>query len=147
MRLRPFHPDDLETLHEIDQTCFPPGISYSRDELIEFIRHPYACTWVAEDEGRIVGFLIANREPRRIGHVVTIDVIEAWRRHGVGSRLIDAAEEWARKQGLLLIYLETAEDNRPAHRFYKARGYRRVEKIEQYYTDGTAAWVMIKKLR
>src|SRR5437867_1438334 len=39
MRVRPYRRSDLPKLHEIDQTCFPPGISYSRDELGRFI-HP-----------------------------------------------------------------------------------------------------------
>ena len=147
MRLRRFRPDDLPTLHEIDQGCFPPGISYSLAELAEFIEHPHSRTWVAEDEGHTVGFLIAHREPNKIGHIVTIDVVEGWRRQGVGTLLMDAAEEWARKQGLVGMYLETAEDNFRAQSFYRERGYEVAEKVEHYYSDGTAAWVMMKKLR
>ena len=114
---------------------------------MEFIQHPHSRTWVAEGDGQIAGFLIAGREPGRIAHIVTIDVVEGWRRHGVGTLLMDAAEEWARKQGLALVYLETAEDNSAAQKFYQLRGYGMLEKVERYYSDGTAAWVMVKKLR
>jgi ribosomal-protein-alanine N-acetyltransferase len=146
MRLRPSHPDDLETLYEIDQACFVPGISYSRKELAAFIGHRHSQTWVAEEAGKIAGFLIAHREPRQILHIVTIDVLKAWRRRGVGSLLMEAAEQWAGDQGLRMIGLETALDNRAAQRFYAARGYRKVGEIEHYYADGTAAWVMVKEL-
>ena len=49
MRLRPFRPDDLQTLYEIDQLCFVPGISYTREELTAFIGHRHSQTWVAEE--------------------------------------------------------------------------------------------------
>jgi [ribosomal protein S18]-alanine N-acetyltransferase len=146
MRLRSFVPADLGKLYEIDQACFDPGISYSRSELERFIRHRNSQTWVAEEGGKITGFLIASREPRQILHIVTIDVVEAWRRRRVGSLLMEAAEKWAREQQLRLIGLETAQDNRGAQRFYKARGYRKVDEIDDYYADGTGAWVMVKEL-
>jgi ribosomal-protein-alanine N-acetyltransferase len=146
MHLRHFHPFDLEILCAIDKACFPPGISYSREELARFIAHRNSRTWVAEESGEIMGFLIADRQPQKVGHIVTIDVVESERRRGVGSRLMVAVEEWAWQQGLRLIYLETAENNLAAQRFYQARGYRKAEKVEGYYGGGTAAWVMVKRL-
>ncbi len=146
MRLRSFRPDDLQTLYEIDQACFVPGISYTRQELTAFIGHRLSQTWVAEENGEIAGFLIAQREPRKILHVVTIDVLQAWRRRRVGSLLMDAAEQWAHEHSLRMVGLETAQDNLAAQKFYQARGYRKVDKIKQYYGDGTDAWVMVKEL-
>lgn len=146
MRLRPYRLADFETLYQIDQACFPPSVSYSREELARFISHPNSGSWVAEHDGETVGFLIAHREPQKLGHIVTIDVVLRWRRRGVGALLMDAAEEWARGQGLRMIYLETEEDNAVAQLFYQARGYRKVEKLERYYGNGTAAWVMVKWL-
>jgi [ribosomal protein S18]-alanine N-acetyltransferase len=146
MRLRSFRPDDLTTLYEIDQACFPPGISYSREELRDFTGHRNSRTWVVEEADEIVGFLIAHRELRKTLHIVTIDVSKAWRRVGVGSRLMDAAEQWAQDRGLSTIGLETAQDNVGAQMFYEARGYRRAGKIPGYYSDGTAALVMVKDM-
>ena len=146
MHLRPFRPDDLPTLYEIDQACFLPGISYKWEELRAFIGQRHSQTWVTEEAGEITGFLIAHREPRRILHIVTIDVVKPWRRRGVGSILMEAAEQWARDQGLRMVGLETAEDNVAAQRFYAARGYSKVEEIDRYYSDGTAAWVLVKEL-
>ena len=146
MRLRAFRPEDLQTLYEIDQACFVPGISYSHKELTAFIGHRLSQTWVAEEGDEIIGFLIAQREAGRILHIITIDILQAWRRRGVGSELMEAAEHWAGDQGLRLIGLETAQDNQVAQRFYEARGYRKVGEISRYYSDGTNAWVMVKEL-
>ena len=146
MLIRDFQPSDLPALSKIDQECFPPGISYSREELAAYIAHRSARTWVAENEGSIVGFVVASREPARVGHIITIDILEGWRRRGAGTDLMDAAEDWARKARLQAIYLETAEENVAAQSFYEARGYRKVELVDRYYSDGQAAWVMVKNL-
>lgn len=146
MRIRDFQPSDLLRLSEIDQACFPPGIAYSREELARFITHRSSRTWVAEENGRIVGFVVAGRQPVRVGHIITIDILEGYRRRGVGSELMSVAENWARQARLELMYLETAEDNLAAQQFYEARGYRKVERVEQYYSTGLAAWVMVKRL-
>jgi [ribosomal protein S18]-alanine N-acetyltransferase len=146
MRLRSFRPDDLQTLYEIDQACFVPGISYSQKELAAFIGHSRAQTWIAEDSDHIVGFLIAHTEPRKTLHIVTIDVLKPWRRHRVGTLLMNAAEDWARDSGLQMIGLETAQNNLEAQKFYASRCYRKVGEIPGYYADGTTAWVMVKEL-
>jgi [ribosomal protein S18]-alanine N-acetyltransferase len=146
MHIRDFQPSDLPVLSKIDEACFPPGISYSRQELAAYIAHRSARTWIAEGEGSIVGFVVANREPARVGHIITIDVLEDWRRRGTGTQLMNVAEDWARKAKLQIIYLETAEENLAAQSFYEARGYRKVELVDRYYSNGQAAWVMLKKL-
>ena len=147
MRLRDFRPEDLETLYRIDQACFAPGISYPREALSEFIGNRRSRTWVAEETGEVAGFLIAERQAQGVAHIVTIDVLESWRRRRVGSSLMDAAEEWARDQKLVLVYLETAENNAPARNFYEARGYRKVDHVRNYYSDGASAWIMLKWLK
>lgn len=148
MQLRRFKPADLQRLYEIDQSCFAPGISYSQRELASFIRHRDSRTWVAEEGKEIVGFLIANQHPTMLlGHIITIDVVEDWRRKGVGTALMDAAEEWACKRRFISISLETAEDNLPAQAFYERRGYAKFERLENYYADGTAAWTMVKRFK
>lgn len=147
MQLRPFRSSDLQTLYEIDQACFPPGVSYSRDELARFIHRRNSTTWVAEADDAIVGFLVAARQPQRMGHIITIEVVKSWRRRGVGAALLDAAEDWARRQGLRGVYLETAEDNLDAQQFYQAQGFEKIEKLDRYYSNHGAAWLMVKWLK
>lgn len=144
--LRPFRPVDLDMLAVVDQACFPPGIAYTRAELAGFIGQRNAKTWVAEAEEEIVGFVVAERPARQVAHLITIDVVELWRRRGVGAKLMDAVEGWASEQGLRMIYLETAEDNSSAQRFYQKRGYVQIESLKDYYARGLDAWLMAKQL-
>ena len=147
VKLRSYHPSDLETLAAIDRVCFPPGIAYSREEIEGFIAQPNSETWVAVEGEQVIGFVIADRDEKEAGHVMTIDVVEGWRGQGVGAKLMGAAERWAEDQGLKVMYLETAEDNLGAQGFYQARGYKKLDKINDYYANGAAAWVMVKDLK
>ena len=46
--IRDYRPDDFERLWEIDQVCFPPGISYSRSELGIYVSRRNAFTLIAQ---------------------------------------------------------------------------------------------------
>lgn len=154
--IRDFKPEDFETLWRLDQTCFSPGISYSRQELTVYIRRKGAFTLVAADatDGRIAGFIVVHEsrvhEGRvhggRAGHVITIDVAAEARRAGVGSLLMRAAEERLRTAGAKEVGLETAVDNIAALAFYKRHGYNVIRTWPRYYANGVDALVMSKQL-
>lgn len=144
--IREYRVSDFEALWNIDQTCFEPGISYTRRELAFFVEQNRAFTLVAEHAGKIVGFIVADRNRRNQGHVITIDVLPEARRSGVGSRLLSTAEGRLETLGCAAIFLETAVDNMAAIRFYKAHGYTVVNRIPEYYLGNVDALVLGKKL-
>ena len=152
--LREFKREDFEILWDIDQKCFPPGISYSRIELAAYIRHRGSLTLVAEStearreaEGSpILGFIVAEVDRRGMGHIITIDVIAAARRSGIGSRLLTAAEERLRTANCSSVTLETAVDNQSALAFYKRHGYFLLRTIPRYYSNDMDAFVLEKAL-
>jgi len=154
--LRQYRKEDFERLWAIDQSCFPPGISYSRFELMAFIRRSRSFTLVAEGPGEpderglaqpeIVGFIVAEIERRQIGHIITLDVMERARGVGLGSRLLTPAEEMLRATGCRLVYLEAAVDNQEALAFYKRHEYFTLKTIPRYYSSGVDAFVLKKDL-
>ncbi len=151
--IRDFKPEDFETLWRMDQECFEPGIAYSRRELKAYIRHPATFTVVAiggetgvsrEPEGNIQGFIVVHRGVT--GHVITIDVSPSDRRSGVGSLLLQAAEQRLRDAGCSAVNLETAVDNVAALAFYKRHGYSVIRTWPRYYSNGVDALVLQKDL-
>jgi len=144
--VREYHPEDFEELWRIDQECFSPGISYSRRELAFYVARKRGFTLVAELSGKIAGFLVADREAKGYGHIITIDVLPEAQRSGLGSRLMSLAEERLRNAGCSLVYLETAVDNTAALGFYKRHGYAVVNTIPRYYLDSIDALVLTKPL-
>ena len=138
---------DFETLWRIDQACFAQGIAYSRRELAAYMAMRGAFTIVVTDEDvQILGFLVAALRRGGIGHVITIDVLKDVRRLGVGSLLLNAAEERLRKLSCHTVSLETAVDNHSALVFYKRHGYFTVNTIPRYYSNGVDALVLQKDL-
>jgi [ribosomal protein S18]-alanine N-acetyltransferase len=150
VRLRAYQASDLDALYHLDQLCFPAGVAYSRSEIARYLGRLDSKAWLAEllSEGgkELAGFVIASCDRRRQGHIITLDVAPAWRRRAVGSLLMEAAEDWVRRRGGREIHLETAEDNLVAQAFYLRRGYARLQRIEDYYGKGGAAWLMGKAL-
>ena len=155
--LRDGKSSDLDTLWRIDQACFPPGISYSRLELAVYMRRLGSFTLIAEQPrprtksfgdqpGTILGFLVAQTEQKKTGHIVTIDVVGNARRGGIGSKLISGAEDRLRAAQILSVYLETMVSNLPAIEFYKRHGYEVVRTEERYYPNGADALVFAKEL-
>ncbi len=84
---------------------------------------------------------------RGSGHIITIDVLAAARRSGVGSLLLRAAEERLLSAGSRLVELETAVDNVSALAFYKRHGYSVVRTWPRYYSNGVDALVLEKELK
>ncbi len=90
--LRAHEPGDFAALLRLDQSCFPPGIAYSKTMLRYFLKLPSADGMVAEDAGKIVGFILTEENPP-LAHVITLDVAESHRRQGVGSTLLAESEK------------------------------------------------------
>jgi ribosomal protein S18 acetylase RimI-like enzyme len=144
LTIREYQRADFNTLYEIDQAAFSEEIAYSHLELQYYLRSRRCRTLIAEDEGEIVGFVIACTEPRKLGHIITIDVIPHRQRQQVGSRLLEAIEKWMWEKGAEAIYLETAIDDTGARGFYERHGYFILEQIEGYYNGTLDAFVMMK---
>jgi [ribosomal protein S18]-alanine N-acetyltransferase len=143
--IRDFKSEDFETLWRMDQECFPAGIAYSKQELKSYLRHKGSFTLVAaSSDGKVAGFIVVHSGPT--GHVITIDVISTARRSGVGSRLLQAAEDRLRAAGSSAVGLETAVDNLVALSFYKRHGYSVIRTWPRYYSNGVDALVMQKEL-
>lgn len=148
--LRKLRPGDFNLLWDIDQKCFPPGISYTRAELSSYMRRWSAFTIVAEADAAgkksIMGFIVTEITRKNVGHIITIDVIPELRHHGIGSKLLEAAEERLRDAKCDLAILEAAVDNSAALAFYDRHKYFVFKTIPHYYPNGVDAYVLRKNL-
>jgi ribosomal protein S18 acetylase RimI-like enzyme len=145
-QLRDYKPEDFKKLWELDQTCFADGIAYSVDDLKHFVSHEMSFTIVGEREGKIQGFIIVQRDLKRTGHVITIDVHADARRAGLGTLLMSAAEKRLAAENCNSVLLEVAVDNAPAISFYKRHGYSVLKTIPRYYNNSLDALMLGKTI-
>jgi len=143
--LRAYAPADFDTLYDIDQACYEPAIAYSKRELRNYLRFPGSDCIVAETNRKLVGFILTAHQDDW-GYIITIDVLERFRRQSVGSLLLARAEQHLKADGVREIALETASDNASAIAFWHRHGYRTGGIRKRYYPGGRDAYSMAKLL-
>ncbi len=145
IKLRSYVPEDFEELYEIDQTCYPPEVAYSRRELRAYLRFQGADCVVAMEGAKQIGFcLTAHRDGQ--GYIVTIDVLESHRGKHVGSMLLEESERRLAVSGVKAIALETAVDTESVVAFWLKHGYLKRGLKKGYYPGGRDAFAMVKRL-
>jgi len=159
--LRSYRTADFETLHQVDHACYSSDTAYSRADLRAYLGFFGADCVVAEVEAgfdvpaaedvaqrtpRIIGFCISARRGDH-GHIITMDVLEEFRRKGVGRLLLAEIEARLVAAGVQRVGLETAVDNEVAIAFWRRHGYVSVGIKKRYYPRGRDAYYMTKALR
>jgi ribosomal protein S18 acetylase RimI-like enzyme len=145
VHLRDYRPDDFDTLIEIDRRCYEPGIAYSKRDMRAYLQFPGAECILAGTPREIAGFCISARQRTR-GYIITIDVLEKYRKSGVGSALLREVERRLAANGVREVRLETATDNESAIAFWNKHGYRTLGVEKGYYPGGRDAFAMTKIL-
>jgi ribosomal protein S18 acetylase RimI-like enzyme len=143
--IRKYRHQDFELLYTIDQACYQPAIAYSRRDLRNYLHFPGADCLVAETDSQTAGFILTAHDDRW-GYIITIDVLEAHRRHGVGTMMLREAERALAATGVREVRLETATNNASAIAFWKKHGYRTRGVIRGYYPGPVDALSMNKTL-
>ena len=87
---------------------------------------PEGAVFVAEHDGKVVGFASVVREVAFTGepqaYIGELAVAAQAEGRGVGQALLAAVERWARQQGLGLLVLDTGAANDRGRRFYTQSG-------------------------
>ena len=143
--IREYVTRDFAALYKLDQSCFVPGISYSKWVLQYYLNLPAVDCLVAEENKKIVGFVLAEANPP-LAHIITLDIAESHRRAGVGSALLREMEGHFAFRGIESVLLETSVDNESGIAFWKHHGYRTEAVIKRYYLGRIDAYEMRKRL-
>jgi GNAT superfamily N-acetyltransferase len=80
--------------------------------------------WVAEVDGRVVGFVSAVSRNTR-GEISLLAVDPDYQGGGIGTALTETATEWLRDSGMEIAWVETGGDagHGPGRRTYEKAGY------------------------
>jgi len=136
--LRPAHPDDATDLAAVAAAAYAryvPRIGRPPAPMLADYGQVLATAevWVADDDGRPVGFAVLAERP---GHLLLENVAVHPDRQGqgIGRALLDHAEARARDRDLPQVRLYTHETMTENLAIYRARGYREtVRAVEDDY--------------
>jgi ribosomal-protein-alanine N-acetyltransferase len=138
--------EDVEEMWKIDQTCFVQEIAFTKKVFLYHLTVKNDPAFMAVADNKIAGFVIADRHDRETGLIVTIDVLADYRRRGIGSRLMDAAETSLKEDGFSFLLLQTPVNHWGAINFYVGRGYRKLGLLEGYYGKNGDAFLYGKEI-
>jgi ribosomal protein S18 acetylase RimI-like enzyme/SAM-dependent methyltransferase len=131
--LRTAETGDIDALLELwrdaaENSARPPDTHQAVTALLR--RDPEAVIIAAHD-GNLIGSVIAGWDGWR-GHLYRLAVHPAWRRRGVGSALLRAAESRLRALGADRSDALVLEANTPGQALWEAAGYRRQEEWRRW---------------
>ncbi len=126
-----------------------PWITLGRDlqSCLEICRRSEYQVFVSRKDGQLCGFVVlVRRGVAGSPYVASIAVADGFRGSGIGSRLLDFAEDLFRETARH-IFLCVSSFNVRARALYERRGYEAVGEFKDYVIDGASEILMHKRLR
>ncbi|MEM1645058.1 MAG: ribosomal protein S18-alanine N-acetyltransferase [Ignisphaera sp.] len=143
MNIRQANVENINEIYELEVMCFKDP--YPKNLLFMLLTLYPELFLVAEINNKIVGYVSGILRRDGLGHIVSICIHPAYRRKGLGVKLMEFIEGIFREKFNVCKYrLEVRISNNPAINLYQKLGYRIVGIIPRYYTDGEDAYLMIK---
>ena len=131
--IEPMRLDDVPMIQAIEQASFTtpwPPDAYRSELLTNRMAH-YLVGRVGDTVAAYGGMWLMVDE----AHITTFAVHPAWRRQGIGERLLIAFLDLALDRHAHEATLEVRLSNLPARRLYEKYGFRPVGLRPRYYTD------------
>jgi ribosomal-protein-alanine N-acetyltransferase len=152
--IRRAEPSDLIPIMEINLKTLPEHYSdYFYESLLAEIPEAFI---VAEIAGKHIGYIMCKTEYGfsnfkklgfvKKGHVVSIAVLEEYRKKGIGQALVEESVNGIKLKKCDEFYLEVRCSNNDAVRLYEKLGFTIRQKINVYYRDGEDAYLMAIEL-
>ncbi len=142
--LRDVKSSDIDEMMAIERTSFTSP--WSSRFFHEEIQVTYAKSLLAEIQRQIVGYIIFWQLPKEVD-IHNLAVHPAFRRQGIGRRLLSAAIEKAKGEGAERVTLEVRKSNQAAQNLYHSLGFQDRGIRKGYYSDdGEDALIMVLDL-
>jgi ribosomal protein S18 acetylase RimI-like enzyme len=145
--IRPAAPADFQAIVALEDEAFSTD-RISRRSLRRLLASSGPALLVAELEGRLAGYaLVLFRTGHTVARLYSIAVAPRLAGRGLGTRLLQAAEDVALAHGATRLRLEVHEQNPAAIALYRKSGYRQFGRHSHYYEDDGHALRFEKRLQ
>jgi len=146
LSVREAESDDLGEIYSIETVCFGTD-AYDPSLLLLYLNLSPDTFLVAEEGGKVVGYVIGLVRKWGEGHVVSLAVHPEYRRKGVATALMKELLRRFNDKGVRAARLEVRVSNEAAIKLYEKLGFKKVGIIKRYYADGEDAYLMVVQLR
>ncbi len=117
--------------------AFPPGARWNAEAFAAQLALPGVFGLIHPEGGFALARVAADE-----AEILTLAVIPATRRQGLGRALLSAAMARARAAGARRMVLEVSAGNIPARALYAASGFAAAGRRQRYYEDGSDALIL-----
>jgi len=147
MPLRRAQKADLNALVSLESDCFDYD-RISRRSFQRFLNQPRDLLLVADDDaGELLGYgLLLQRRGTVLARIYSLAVSPGARGLGIGRQLLHGLEAEATARRCRFVRLEVRKGNEAALSLYLAGGYKILQRRIGYYTDGSDAYALEKRL-
>ena len=97
---------------------------------------------VAEQNHKIIGFLIGIKLKTNKTKILMISVEPRYQRQKIGESLLNEFIKITTKENIEVIELEVRTDNKKAIKFYEKNGFKIIQKIYKFYQNDKNAYTM-----
>ena len=142
MEIRIMRPEDEPQVYSLICSSLE---DYFVPETVSFFRMQWGRGQIVATDftGRIIGYLAGAKLPNSHASVHLFCVADGHRGNGLGGLILDRFKQTALMEGYRTIQLEVREDNDSAYRFYSNRGFVPVERLDNFYNDGSSGIRMV----
>ncbi|WP_459557366.1 GNAT family protein [Lacunimicrobium album] len=131
---------DMEEVLAIEQASFE--FQWTEEDFLCCLRQRNCIGMVAEQDGKIVGFMIYELHKSRL-HILNFAVSPGYRRQQIGQRMIQRLIDKLSQQRRREIVTEVRESNLSAQLFFKSLGFLAITIVRGRYEDTEeAAYIM-----
>lgn len=132
--IRPMTEQDYDAVRALWLTIRGFGIRAlddSREDVVRFIRRNPTTSVVAEMEGKIIGSILCGSDGRQ-GALYHVCVAKAYRRQGIGTRMVGYCMHQLKEMGINKVGLIAFTSNEAGNAFWKQIGWQKSD--VNYYT-------------
>ena len=98
----------------------------SREDIVRFIRRNPTTSVVAEMEGKIIGSILCGSDGRQ-GALYHVCVAKAYRRQGIGTRMVGYCMHQLKEMGINKVSLIAFVDNSAGNAFWRQIGWKKCD--------------------
>ena len=125
MHIRTFRVEDYDEVYDLWLNTPGMGLNEtddSRDGIAAYLRRNPSTSFVAENEGRIVGAVLAGHDGRR-GFIYHTAVLPDYRMQGLAKKLVDEAIAALEREGIHKAALVVFVGNESGNAFWEHIGF------------------------